>query len=139
MLASIRVAPRLARGFLRRVTISRICPIMRNSADSSHLFAPPLLPQFRQRLPLFPEGDSRVRQRYGMEFPDGAASGSSTQMRLDVAWIRAGSGTWQAVAPSYPRLERIGVVVDVVDDEARCGSGCGGGRAGNRPEKPWCE
>ena len=39
----------------------------------------------------------------------------------DVARVAPDQERRQAVAPSYPRLERIGVVVDVVDDEAGAG------------------
>ncbi len=39
----------------------------------------------------------------------------------DVARVAPDQERRQAVAPSYPRLERIGVVMDVVDDEAGAG------------------
>jgi hypothetical protein len=47
-------------------------------------------------------------------------SGSSTQIRLMSRGSRR-IRKRQAVAPRDPRLERIGVVVDVVDDEAGAG------------------
>ena len=61
MLASIRVAPRLARSFLRGGHDFAHLADHAKQRRLIHLFAP-LLPQFRQRLPLFPEGDSRMRQ-----------------------------------------------------------------------------
>jgi hypothetical protein len=60
MLASIRVAP-LARGLLRGGHDFAHLADHAEQRRLIHLFAP-LLPQFRQRLSLFPEGDSRVRQ-----------------------------------------------------------------------------
>lgn len=61
MLASIRVAPRLARSLLRGGNDFAHLADHAEQRRLIHLFAP-LLPQFRQRLSLFPEGDSRVRQ-----------------------------------------------------------------------------
>jgi len=114
---------RLARSFLRGGHDSRILrPIMRKTApDSSTCFSPPLLPQFRQRLSLFPVGDSRVRQAWRVwNFQIVLPLCSSTQIAADdiARGSHAGSGTQAAVAAELSRLERIGVVMDVVDDEA---------------------
>lgn len=82
-----------------------------------------MLPQFRQRLPLFPEGDSRVRQGTVWNFQIVLPLRLQHPNAADVAWVAPDQERRQAVAPSYPRLERIGVVVDVVDDEASAGQG----------------
>ena len=126
MLASIRVAPRLARGFLRSGHDFAHLPDHAEQRRLIHLFAP-LLPQFRQRLPLFPEGDSRVRQGTVWNFQIVLPLRLQHPNAADVAWVAPDQERRQAVAPSYPRLERIGVVVDVVDDEASAGQGAAGG------------
>ena len=120
MLASIRVAPRLARSLLRGGSDFAHLADHAEQRRLIHLFAP-LLPQFRQRLSLFPEGDSRVRQgtvgdfqivlTFRFQYPDAA----------NVARIAPDQEGRPAVAPRNPRLERIGVIVDVVDDESGAG------------------
>ena len=47
-------------------------------------------------------------------------------MRPDVARIAPDQEGGQALAPGNPRLEGVGVVVDVVDDKAGAGQGAGG-------------
>ena len=119
VLASIRVTPRLARGLLRGGHDLAHLADHAEQRRLIHLFAP-LLPQFRQRLPLFPEGDSRMRQGTVGNFQVMLPSGSRTQMRLmsrGSRRIRKGG----VHAERNPRLERIGVVVDVVDDKAGAG------------------
>ena len=94
---------------------------MREQRRLIHLFAP-LLPQFRQRLPLFPEGDMPDATRYGRNFQVVAVPPvPATQIRLMSRWIAPDQEARQAFTPSDPRSERIGVVVDVVDDKAGAG------------------
>ncbi len=120
MLASIRVAPRLARSFLRGGHDFAHLADHAKQRRLIHLFAP-LLPQFRQRLSLFPEGDSRVRQGAVWNFQIVLPLRLQHPNAADVARVAPDQERRQAVAPSYPRLERIGVVMDVVDDEAGAG------------------
>jgi hypothetical protein len=61
VLASIRITPRLARGLLRGGHDLAHLADHAKQRRLIHLLAPELT-QFRQRLALFPEGDSRVRQ-----------------------------------------------------------------------------
>ncbi|SPW71356.1 Uncharacterised protein [Escherichia coli] len=51
----------------------------------------------------------------------------------DVARIAPDQKGRPAFTPRNPRLERIGVVVDVVDDKAGAGQRAPGGSAENRP------
>ncbi|SPW86976.1 Uncharacterised protein [Escherichia coli] len=120
MLAAIRVTPRLACGLLRAGHNLTHLADHAEQRRLIHLFAP-LLPQFRQRLPLFPEGDSRMRQGTVGNFQVMLSLRFQDPDTADVARIAPDQKGRPAFTPRNPRLERIGVVVDVVDDKAGAG------------------
>ncbi len=120
MLAAIRVTPRLACGLLRAGHNLTHLADHAEQRRLIHLFAP-LLPQFRQRLPLFPEGDSRMRQGTVGNFQVMLSLRFRDPDTADVARIAPDQKGRPAFTPRNPRLERIGVVVDVVDDKAGAG------------------
>src|SRR5690554_1185769 len=129
MTATIRIAPRLARSLL--CSGHDVAHLLDHAEQGRFidLFASQLT-QPRQRLPLLPErdgwmgqgavGDLQVVLAFRLQYPDAA----------NVARVAPDQEYGQAIAPRNPRLERVGVVVDVVDDEA-----CAGQRAADHRQE----
>ena len=120
MLASISITPRFAGCFLRGGYDLAHLPDHAEQCRFVHLFAPELT-QPRQRLALFPKGDGRMRQGAVGDFQVVLALRFQHPDAADVARVAPDQEGGQALAPRNQRLERVGVVVDVVNDEAGAG------------------